>query len=247
MRPDEIVSLLRRAIRERILVPGQPLNQDDLAKRFGVSRVPLREALRTLVGEGLVVMRPGTGAVVTELDPNELDELLSLRAQLEPPLVAAVVGRVGQSDFAQLRQMVAQMGKLANTDIDAWSTQHYLFHRRLFELAGRPHSLRLVTQVLNLVEPYMRLQLAQTGTRELDAGHLAVLDALEAGHADRAANLVSEALESARGHLAEFLPSAEVNAGRDDPLALLRGFTPDRELPGRAGHRRSKAAATRKR
>src|SRR5579872_6519961 len=154
MRPDEIVSLLRRAIRERVLEPGQSLNQDDLAKRFGVSRVPLREALRTLVGEGLVVMRPGIGAVVTELDPDELDELLSLRGQLEPPLIAAVVGRARPSELAALRQMVVQMQTLGDTDRDAWSTQHYLFHRQLFELAGRPHSLRLVTQVLNLVEPY---------------------------------------------------------------------------------------------
>src|SRR5579872_4601468 len=122
MRPDEIVSLLRRAIRERVLEPGQSLNQDDLAKRFGVSRVPLREALRTLVGEGLVVMRPGIGAVVTELDPGELDELLCLRAQLEPPLTAAIVGRAGPPDFAALRQMVAQMAKLASSDRDAWCT-----------------------------------------------------------------------------------------------------------------------------
>jgi DNA-binding GntR family transcriptional regulator len=56
MRPDEIAALLRRAVRERVLLPGQTLNQDELAKRFGVSRIPLREALRTLVGEGLIVI-----------------------------------------------------------------------------------------------------------------------------------------------------------------------------------------------
>ncbi len=227
MRPDEIVSLLRRAIRERVLVPGQSLNQDDLAKRFGVSRVPLREALRTLVGEGLVVMRPGIGAVVTELDPDELDELLSLRAQLEPSLTAAIVGRAGPPDFARLRQMVAQMAELADADRDAWCTLHYLFHRRIFELAGRPHSLRLVTQVLNLVEPYMRLQVAQTGVHDHGAEHAAVLDALEAGDADRAAAMVSAALAAARKHLAEFLPSVDAGSGRDDPLALLRNIRPD--------------------
>jgi DNA-binding GntR family transcriptional regulator len=222
MRPDEIVSLLRRAIRERVLVPGQSLNQEDLSKRFGVSRVPLREALRTLVGEGLVVMRPGIGAVVTELDPDELDELLSLRAQLEPPLTAAIVGRAGPADFARLRQMTAQMAKVADTDRDAWCTSHYLFHRRAYELAGRPHSLRLVTQVLNLVEPYMRLQVAQTGVHEHGAEHDAILDMLEAGNANRAAKMVSKSLVTARKALAEFLPTADDQPNREDPLALLR-------------------------
>jgi DNA-binding GntR family transcriptional regulator len=242
MRPDEIVSLLRRAIRERVLVPGQSLNQDDLAKRFGVSRVPLREALRTLVGEGLVVMRPGIGAVVTELDPNELDELLSLRAQLEPPLTAAIVGRAGRSDFARLRQMVTQMSQVADSDMDAWSTQHYLLHRRIFELAGRPHSVRLVTQVLNLVEPYMRLQAAQTGARDHDEEHLRILDALEAGDADRAAALTAQSIESSRKHLAEFLPSAYLTSDSEDPLALLRDVVSDRSPASLPASRKLRSA-----
>lgn len=227
MRPDEIVSLLRRAIRERVLVPGQSLNQDDLAKRFGVSRIPLREALRTLVGEGLVVMRPGIGAVVTELNPEELDELLSLRAQLEPPLLAAVVDRAGPADFARLRQMVARLGEVAESDRDAWFPQDYLFHRRVFELAGRPHSLRLATQVLNLLEPYSWLLIARTGLTEHNERDLAILTALEAGDAGRARELAEAGLVSARQHLSDILPSLDAGAAQDDPLALLRGATPD--------------------
>jgi DNA-binding GntR family transcriptional regulator len=131
--------------------------------------------------------------------------------------------------------MVARMGDLADSDMDAWSTQHYLLHRRIFELAGRPHSVRLVTQVLNLVEPYMRLQVAHTGARDHDAEHVRILDALEAGDADRAAALTAQSIASARQHLAEFLPSADATSGSEDPLALLRDVTPDpasAPLPG---------------
>jgi DNA-binding GntR family transcriptional regulator len=226
MRPDEIVTLLRRAIRERVLVPGQSLNQDDLAKRFGVSRIPLREALRTLVGEGLVAMRPGIGAVVTELDPAELDELLTLRALLEPPLLAGVVNRAGPADFAGLRQMVTRLADIAENDQDAWSSQEYLFHRRVFELAGLPHSLRLATQVLNLLEPYAWLLVGPAGLRDHNALDCAIVDALEAGDTGRASELAAEELARARRHMNEVLPSLDAGSGREDPLDLLRDVTP---------------------
>ena len=91
MRPDEIASAVRRAVLERVISPGQVINQEELAKRFGVSRIPLREALRTLVGEGLIIIKPGLGAIVTELDPDAVDELYGLRLRLEPSLASDIV------------------------------------------------------------------------------------------------------------------------------------------------------------
>ncbi len=220
LRPDQLANLLRRAVRERMLLPGQTLNQDELASRFGVSRIPLREALRTLAGEGLIVMRPGIGAVVTELRPDELDELLELRMALEPALLASVVGKVSAQQLAELRAHAIRLGDLAvEGDLDSWCSEHYAFHRRLLELAGRRHSLRLVMQVINLMEPYARVDasLAPDGARSR-CDHQALLDAIEAGDAGRTRQLAEQMIETSRARLAGLIndiPSSE------DPLAAM--------------------------
>ncbi len=203
-----------------MLLPGQTLNQDELASRFGVSRIPLREALRTLAGEGLIVMRPGIGAVVTELRPDELDELLELRMALEPALLASVVGKVSAQQLAELRAHAIRLGDLAvEGDLDSWCSEHYAFHRRLLELAGRRHSLRLVMQVINLMEPYARVDasLAPDGARSR-CDHQALLDAIEAGDAGRTRQLAEQMIETSRARLAGLIndiPSSE------DPLAAM--------------------------
>lgn len=217
-RPDQLVDLLRRAIRERVLLPGQPLNQDDLARRFGVSRIPLREALRTLVGEGLVVMQPGAGAVVIELHPEELAELFSVRLALEPDLAAAAVSRLSPSDLREFEALAAQMDTFAESDIGMWATQHYAFHRRLLELAGRRHTLRLLTQVLNLVEPYSRLHTTLVGAREhVSAEHIPLLAALRQGDAAAVRDLTQASIAAAATRLDAL---ARADADRD-PLAVL--------------------------
>lgn len=217
-RPDQLVDLLRRAIRERVLLPGQPLNQDDLARRFGVSRIPLREALRTLVGEGLVVMQPGAGAVVIELHPDELAELFGVRLALEPDLAAAAVDRLSPSDLHELEALATQMEGLADADIGMWATQHYAFHRRLLELAGRRHTLRLLTQVLNLVEPYSRLHTTLVGAREhVSSEHVPLLGALRRGDAGSVRDLTRASITAAATRLDAL---ARADAGRD-PLAVL--------------------------
>jgi len=218
LRPDQLVDLLRRAIRERVLLPGQPLNQDDLARRFGVSRIPLREALRTLVGEGLVVMQPGAGAVVIELHPAELVELFELRLALEPPLAAAAVGKLSPADLAELREAAARMAALAERDADLWATQHYAFHRRLLEHAGRRHALRLVTQVQNLVEPYSRLHVTLVGAREhAEIEHEPLLAALAGEDRDEVHALTVASITAAARRL-EMMAGAE---GDRDPLSVL--------------------------
>ena len=221
MRPDEIAGLLRRAVRERLLVPGQPLNQDELAKRFGVSRIPLREALRTLAGEGLVVMRPGIGAVVTELDAEELNELYGLRLQLEPPLAEWIVARARAEDLEELEGILARISSLGEGNLEAWANLDYLFHRRVAELSGRRHSLRLVTQVLNLIEPYSRLYVHLVGPEHhLVSEHEEVIAAIRAGDARALEARMVRGLESARRRLVESASSMDEDV---DLVSLLGG------------------------
>jgi len=202
MRPDEIAAALRRALRERVFPPGQALNQDELARRFGVSRIPLREALRTLVGEGLILMKPGLGAVVTELSPAEVSELYGLRAHLEPPLAPHIVHRVRRKDVEDLGEMVTRMTALPAGGSEEWSAANYRFHRRLYELSEQRHTVRLVVQVLNLVEPYARIHAHVLGSRAaMQDQRAGMVAALAAGDADGLQTLLREAIATAEAEL----------------------------------------------
>ncbi len=181
LRPDQIAASLRRAVRERVLAPGEALNQDELARRYGVSRIPLREALRTLVGEGLIIMQPGLGAVVTELQAAEVSELYGLRLSLEPGLALPITKNVRRADVDQLASTVAEMQALGAHSSEEWSNLNYAFKRRLYELSDRRHVVRLVVQVLNLVEPYARVHAHVLGSRtELQDQREAMVVALRA-------------------------------------------------------------------
>jgi DNA-binding GntR family transcriptional regulator len=220
MRPDEIATALRRAVRERVFAPGEVLNQDQLARRFGVSRVPLREALRTLVGEGLVVMNTGLGAVVTELEPDEVNELYELRLQLEPPLAALIVAQARPIDVHSLASVVGSMAALAASQSEEWSTLNYRCHRRLYELSDRRHSVRLVVQVLNLVEPYARVHAHVLGSRQQAQEQRAeMVAALRARDSRTLRALVVDSIASARAELvASMQETAPVAA---DPLRRM--------------------------
>src|SRR5437868_10445798 len=81
--PGMVADVLRDAIRSGDLKGGQPLRQDELAAQFGLSRIPVREALRRLEGEGLVTVNPHRGAVVSILSNEELHEICEIRVALE--------------------------------------------------------------------------------------------------------------------------------------------------------------------
>jgi DNA-binding GntR family transcriptional regulator len=220
MRPDEIANALRRAVRERVFAPGQVLNQDQLARRFGVSRVPLREALRTLVGEGLVVMNTGLGAVVTELDADEVNELYELRLQLEPALAVPIVTRARPVDVQQLASMVTSMDELEAGQSEEWSTLNYRFHRRLYELSERRHAVRLVVQVLNLVEPYARVHAHVLGSRtQAQAQRTEMVAALRARDGKTLRALLVDSIATARAELVASMQ--QLVAPPTDPLRRL--------------------------
>ena len=81
--PDIVYDHLREEILSGRIGPGEPIRQEHLAARLGVSRAPVREALKALEGEGLIIFRPRRGYLVTALDPDEIEEIFEIRALLE--------------------------------------------------------------------------------------------------------------------------------------------------------------------
>ncbi len=180
--PEEIAERLRQGIRSRSIPPGGLLNQNQVARELGVSRIPVREALRTLASEGLVVLQPGRGARVVELDRADMADLYDLRLKLEPYLAGEIIDNVSPVEIRALGRMAEEMEK--SEDRDHWSSLNFTFHERMYSVVDRPHTVRIVLQVMQLVEPYSRLYVhVLSGIRRASHEHIVMVDALEAGDA----------------------------------------------------------------
>lgn len=219
-----MADLIRQGIREKVLLPGQPLIQDDLAKRFGVSRNPVREALRMLSAEGLVTISPGEGASVTRLRSEEVAELYELRLTIEPGLSEAIVAQARAADVAELRGLVDEMDQ--TTDISRWLRLNYRFHLTLYRLVNRPHTERILAGLLTLVQPYSLVNVEQLGGRpRANTEHRDMVEAIRESDAESLAALIRGHLTSARDQLvAHYRSAAKDVETAEDQVSLLRGL-----------------------
>jgi DNA-binding GntR family transcriptional regulator len=183
----------RRTLRAWILSgdlpPGQPVSQVQLARRLGVSRGPLREALRLLQREGLVHHEHNLRARVADVSVPDLDQLYAMRISLESLAVAISVPLLKAADLAQLDELLGAMNAFAQAgEVDAWEEPHREFHAMLVRLAGERFS-RECAGLSDHSERYRRVYIArerhlwETGIRE----HQAIASAAKAGDVDRAA------------------------------------------------------------
>ena len=217
MTPEEIAVALRQAIREKVLEPGSALIQEDLASRFGVSRNPVREALRMLVTEGLVDMRPGEGAYVRRLSRDDLVELYDLRIALEPQLAVPIINEVRQRDIDDLQRIADDIAE--STDLRHWTARNYEFHSCLFELSNRPRSAAILTSLLSAVQPYSSENVGRLGgAAQASHEHFEMIDAIRTRDAVKLASLFVEHLSAAKRRLIEAY--TEVPAA-PSPSALL--------------------------
>lgn len=184
-RPDELAAKLRTAIVEGVYPPGSRLVQDHLAEQFGVSRIPMREAMRSLAGEGLIRSLPGRGTFVTELDLDEIDEIYDLRRLIEPSFSTAVIERVSRRDISRFEDMATEMNGVHIIGPAAWSRHNLCFHLDMYRLAQLPLRYDVIAQLLHRLEPYSRYYVHGTGAYErVQEEHHAMVAALVAGDAE---------------------------------------------------------------
>jgi len=139
-RVDEVsraFSSLRARILEGELEPGRPISQVELARKLGVSRGPLRESLRLLQNEGLVVHAHNQRARVADISPQDLDRLYAIRIALESLAVAISVPLLSADDVVKLDGLLAAMNECQDRgDVTAWKQPHEEFHAMLIRPAG---------------------------------------------------------------------------------------------------------------
>lgn len=162
------------------------LLQSEIAERFATSTTPVREALRQLVGEGLLDGDPHRGVTVHEISLGELEEIYEIRLRLEPLAMEATVANITEEDLAAARGLIDAME--AEDDPAAWTELNARFHALLAGASGRTRLSGILTNLRNLSALYIVRSLQgmpdriRAGNRE----HRDLVDAIEAGDVNRA-------------------------------------------------------------
>src|SRR6478735_7956362 len=184
---------LREAIEEEIatgqLLPGSRLDEVELARRFNVSRTPIREALNLLLGEGLIEMRPRRGAVVARVSAERLIEMFEVMAELEAMCVQLATRRMSDGELAAIESAhAACRGAVASRDADAYFYANERFHYAIYAASHNTFLAEEAAALQKKLRPYRRLQLrVRNRIQRSFEEHQAIVDALRDGDAEKAA------------------------------------------------------------
>ena len=214
---EAVAERLRGLIVEGVLAPGAHLNERVLCEQLGVSRTPLREAFRTLAGEGIVELQPNRGAVVAALSRQDVEHAFELMAALESLAGGLAAERASAAERDELRALHFEMlAAHARRDLPAYYRLNSSIHRRLVACARNPV---LADTYARLNARLQSLRFRSNLNREkwdaAVAEHAAMIDALDAGDGERLAAVM-------RGHLDHKRATvlAQLDAGAPPPPAV---------------------------
>lgn len=178
--PDRITDTLEQDILAGRYRPGAVLPQGALAARFGVSRIPIRDALARLARSGLVELTPNRRARVVSMSAGDIAEVYDLRALLEPDLLARAIPRMTRDDLRHIDYALERSDLEARND--NWAEGDALFHSALYAPAGRPRQQAIIDRLRSAC----RVQIAAYETLPQDterwlADHAALRDLAHAG------------------------------------------------------------------
>lgn len=194
---EQVAEYLREEILSNRLKPGAELNEVALSRSLEVSRGPVREALGWLASEGLVKINPRRGATVAELSPEEFVEAYQVREALEVLAIRLAVPRMQPGDLERLRRLHERVAdEVSRGEVKAFFETNAAFHQLLVECSGNLKLQELYRQLMAQMGRYLARSLSLRGTLERSVGeHEAILEAVEARDAERAAELLADHIE----------------------------------------------------
>lgn len=177
-----VLADLRRAIREGELKPGEQIVQETLAERYGLSRVPVRDALRILEGEGQVTYQPHHGYFVTVLDIDELTENYRIRRLLESDAATVALKLITDDEVEEMARAAALIEKAsADGDLIEMSSANRHFHFTLLEASRMQRMVKIIAQLWDATEPYRSVYYTDIDHRNrVNEEHRAILEAVRA-------------------------------------------------------------------
>ena len=230
---EDVYERVRGAILDGQLAPGAVMSQVALAEDLGISRTPLREALRMLQSEGLVEGEPNRRVRVAPMTAQDLEQLYVMRVTLEAEALRLSIPYMTPEDMARLEGHIAEMAHYAQEkDYRRWNVPHHQFHRALTARAGDRINV-VLGQMFDHAERYRRLHIGQGPSAWATPQHRDILDACKAGERDRSAGLLAGHLGRTGVEVSELLDASY------DPVRLKQAvIDAGGELPKRKRARR---------
>jgi DNA-binding GntR family transcriptional regulator len=201
---QEVAERLRQRIFSHELEPGTWVDEQALADDYGISRTPLREALKVLASEGLVTLKPRRGCYVTEISERDLDEVFSVMALLEGQCAHHTALKASEADLGQLGEIHARLETAArDDDIDGFFEANQSFHHALQEIADNRWLLHVIEDLRKVIKLSRHHSLFGEGRLEQSlAEHRDILGAIVARDAAQAELHMRRHIGSGRAALA---------------------------------------------
>jgi DNA-binding GntR family transcriptional regulator len=175
---EQVAEQLRQRIYRRELEPGSWIDEVKIAQEFGISRTPLREALKVLAAEGLVTMKVRRGAYVTEVSESDLADVYHLLSLLESDAAGIVAQKASDEQVRELQQLHKEL-EAAQNNRDKFFAINERFHMRLLEIAGNKWRDQLVADLRKVMKLNRQNSLLKTGrVKESMLEHRAIVDAI---------------------------------------------------------------------
>jgi DNA-binding GntR family transcriptional regulator len=191
---DAVANRLRQEILSGALKPGQKLDQTSIANRFGISRMPIRDAFRILEGEGLVRLKAEKGAFVAKIDLEEFIQIYQVREVLEALAIRLSVPHMRDHEVKELADSVVKMEEAAKKgELGRWVDLDRHFHLSAYQKCQNPTLLKVIIGFWNSTQQYRRIFLSDNSTTEDTLKqHKLLLEAIRGRDGELAAQLMTE-------------------------------------------------------
>ena len=204
---EAVLDSLRSAIATGVFKPGERLVIDELAIQFGVSAIPIREALQQLQAEGFVTLQPYIGATVTPIELGLIDEIFDLLESLELTSGRGACRRMGAAEFAAMEALLRELDGLENQH-DAWSATNMRLHEFICDCAQMPLTKSMLVKVLDHWNRLRRVYLDDVFRHRIHAAqqeHWSMFRAMKAGDLKKLERVIHEHNRAAHdAYLAQF-------------------------------------------
>ena len=207
---EQVAERLRARIYAHELPQGGWIDEQALALEYGISRTPLREALKVLAAEGLVVLKPRRGCYVTQLSEQDIDEVFPVMAMLEGRVAELAARRATSADFSRLAAIHEELEKhAAANNADRFFEANQRFHTGLQEIAGNRYLAQLIDDARKVIKLTRRDSLRLEGRlKQSLQEHREILEALRAKDTALARQCMHDHLLSGRAALARLATSS---------------------------------------
>lgn len=209
---QEVADRLRDMIQKGELQPGQWIDEPSLTESLGISRTPLREALKVLVAEGLLYMKPRHGCFVNELTAQDLEEIFPLMAMLEGRCAYEAASKATDADLARLEPLHAELRRFAmQGDVNQYYAANVRIHTAIQDLAANRWLSDLINNMRQVLGLFRHRSLKHPGRIDQSyQEHAAIFDALKARDPERAEAVTRE-------HLMNQLEALRTLSRQDSP------------------------------